>query len=311
MQKRQLWKPFTIMLVPHSSAQVRSIFISKTLIWLLVGIIFMMGAGAGYFVYKFSEYRRSTNEFETYKQQTEQIRKEYDSLAGTAETVNQKLEVLQQLENDLRTKNGLPPVTEKPTAEEGQGGVLQSRSGLKRPYMILNKDALAVLDKKANQRIESTHQTMDMVARKEADRKAEEQRKQEAIARTPDIWPTGSRNVTSGFGYRKDPYNGYYSLHTGIDISGSYGSPVISTAKGVVTHAGWDGGYGISVTVDHGNGLVTRYGHLSGVSVESGQAVKKGDQVGQMGSTGRSTGTHLHYEVIKDGVQVSPTQYLP
>ncbi|MFC4768138.1 peptidoglycan DD-metalloendopeptidase family protein [Effusibacillus consociatus] len=311
MRKKQIWKPFTIMLVPHSGEQVRSMSVSKAVIASFAAVIFALGAGGGYFLYKFSEYRQSTNEFNSYKQQTEQIRNEYNSLAGTAEAVKQKLDTLQQLENDLRSKNGLPPVNPAQNNTDGQGGVLQSRGGLIRQHMILNKDAVFTLEQEADQRIHSAQETIATVNEKDAQKQAEERRKQEQAAHTPSIWPTGSRNITSDFGYRKDPFGGFYTLHTGLDISGSHGSTIVSTADGIVTVAGWDGGYGISVVIDHRNGILTRYGHLSAVSVKAGQAVKKGDSIGQMGSTGRSTGTHLHYEVLENGVPVSPLKYLP
>lgn len=309
--KKKFWKPFTVMVIPHSGKEVRSLSISKSLMATIATVIFALGAGGGYFVYKFAEYRRSVQELDAYKSETEQIRQEYDSMAGTAETVKKKLEVLQQLENDLRSKNGLPPTSTPENGSDGQGGVLQSRSGLKRQHMILNKEAVAKLEQDADQLIQSVQKTVDAVDRQDAQRRAEERQKQEQAAHTPDIWPTDSRNITSEFGYRKDPFDGVYSLHTGLDIGGSYGSPVQVTADGVVTAAGRDGGYGISVVVDHGYGISTRYAHLSAVAAKVGQAVKKGETIGRMGSTGRSTGTHLHYEVIKNGVPTNPIQYLP
>jgi len=131
------------------------------------------------------------------------------------------------------------------------------------------------------------------------------------LARTPSIWPTGFRRITSNFGYRSDPFGGFNALHTGLDIAGDYGSPIQATADGIVELAGWDGGYGNSVVISHGNGLSTRYGHMSDIKVKVGQTVKKGETIGLMGSTGRSTGTHVHYEILKNGVPVNPISYLP
>lgn len=309
--RKKLWKPFTIMIVPHSGKQVRSLSVSKSLIAAGMAFLLLIGGGGGYFFYKFMEYRRSSNELDTYKAQTEQLRNEYNSMAGTAEEVKQKLDMLQQLENNLRQKNGLAPSTDKPADSGGQGGVLQSRAGLKRAYMVLNKEAVDGLATEAEQRIASVQQTIAAVSRQEASRKAEEQRKQEQAARTPSIWPTGYRNVTSEFGYRKDPFEGVYAFHSGLDIAGNSGSPIVATADGTVTQAGWDGDYGISVVINHGNGLSTRYAHMSSINVSVGQPVNKGNTIGQMGNTGRSTGNHVHYEVLKNGVQVGPRDYLP
>ena len=99
-------------------------------------------------------------------------------------------------------------------------------------------------------------------------------------------------------------------MHTGLDFRGDTGDPVRATANGTVTVAGWNGGYGKMVEVDHGNGLATRYGHLSAIEAQVGQTVKIGQIVGRVGSTGRSTGPHLHYETRVDGEAVDPQKFL-
>jgi murein DD-endopeptidase MepM/ murein hydrolase activator NlpD len=120
----------------------------------------------------------------------------------------------------------------------------------------------------------------------------------------------GEAGVSSPFGYRPDPFLGRPALHPGIDLVQEYGSDVKCTGAGRVTHAGWMGGYGNMVEIDHGNGLMTRYGHLSEVLVGEGQQVKANEIVGRLGSTGRSTGPHLHYEVRVDGEPVDPARFL-
>jgi murein DD-endopeptidase MepM/ murein hydrolase activator NlpD len=120
----------------------------------------------------------------------------------------------------------------------------------------------------------------------------------------------GDASVSSPFGYRTDPFLGRPELHPGVDLVQDYGSEIRATAGGRVTHAGPMGGYGDMVEVDHGNGLVTRYGHMSEVLVAEGQDVKAGAVLGRLGSTGRSTGPHLHYEVRVDGEPVDPERFL-
>ena len=116
---------------------------------------------------------------------------------------------------------------------------------------------------------------------------------------------------TSGFGVRSDPFHAGAAMHPGIDLAGSYGTPIYATADGTVLRAGWNsGGYGNLVEVDHGRGITTRYGHMSAILVSPGQHVVRGQQVGRMGSTGRSTGTHLHYEVRIDGRAVNPIPFM-
>jgi len=120
----------------------------------------------------------------------------------------------------------------------------------------------------------------------------------------------GELDQSSGFGVRVDPFVGRPAMHTGLDFRGDAGDPVRATATGTVSQAGWQGGYGKLVEIDHGNGLSTRYGHLSEINVREGQSVKIGQVVGHIGSTGRSTGPHLHYETRIDGDAVDPTKFL-
>lgn len=115
---------------------------------------------------------------------------------------------------------------------------------------------------------------------------------------------------TSGFGHRNDPINGSGRRHEGQDMAGDYGTPVLSTADGTVIFAGWDGAYGRLVTIRHAFGIETRYAHLSQIRVEVGQKVSRGDRIGDMGNSGRSTGTHLHYEVHLSGTPVNPMTFI-
>lgn len=121
---------------------------------------------------------------------------------------------------------------------------------------------------------------------------------------------TGEIDFTSPFGERIDPFLHVPAMHTGIDFRGTMGEPIHATAAGIVTSAGWSGGYGNMVEVDHGNGLATRYGHMSEIDVRVGQEIRIGQVLGRIGSTGRSTGPHLHYETRVDGEAVDPQKFL-
>ena len=120
----------------------------------------------------------------------------------------------------------------------------------------------------------------------------------------------GEMETTSGFGYRIDPFTRSMALHTGLDFRDEYGAPVRATAPGKVVTAEWSGGYGRMVEIDHGNGITTRYGHLSKILVKEGDVVDAGDLIALSGSTGRSTGPHLHYEVRRNGNAVDPMRFL-
>jgi murein DD-endopeptidase MepM/ murein hydrolase activator NlpD len=118
-------------------------------------------------------------------------------------------------------------------------------------------------------------------------------------------------SFTSGFGVRSDPFHAGAAMHPGIDLAGAYGTPIYATADGTVLRAGWNsGGYGNLVELDHGRGITTRYGHMSAILVHEGEHVTRGQQIGRMGSTGRSTGNHLHYEVRIDGRAVNPIPFM-
>ncbi len=127
---------------------------------------------------------------------------------------------------------------------------------------------------------------------------------------TPSIRPTDKTRITSGFGYRLSPFGTYVaSYHYGLDFAGKPGAKIYATADGVVRQTGWAQGYGQAILIDHGFGYSTLYGHLADIKVKKGDKVRRGQTIAAMGTTGRSTGVHLHYEVWKDGTPVNPRGY--
>lgn len=136
----------------------------------------------------------------------------------------------------------------------------------------------------------------------------------DALERTliaiPSGKPSSTGMISSSYGYRRDPFTGGGAMHSGMDFKGPHGQPILAAAGGKVTHAGWKSGYGKTVEITHGNGLMTRYAHLSRIGVIAGQKVDQGLQLGAMGSTGRSTGTHLHFEVRLNGRAINPRPFL-
>lgn len=131
----------------------------------------------------------------------------------------------------------------------------------------------------------------------------------EAMAHTPSVWPVKGF-ISSGFGERGDPFDGKPEWHEGIDIAAHYGSIVRAPAKGLVVFTGWRGGYGNCIEISHGYGISTRYAHLSKILVKDGAHVNRYQPIGRVGSTGRSTGPHLHYEVRRNGRPVNPKRFL-
>jgi murein DD-endopeptidase MepM/ murein hydrolase activator NlpD len=131
-----------------------------------------------------------------------------------------------------------------------------------------------------------------------------------ALDGIPQVVPATAENITSGFGYRRDPFNGRGAMHAGLDFRGAIGSPIYAAAKGTVSFVGWRSGYGNTVEISHGNGMMTRYAHLSRFDVRPGQPVEAGAQIAGMGSTGRSTGSHLHFEVRINDRAINPRPFL-
>jgi murein DD-endopeptidase MepM/ murein hydrolase activator NlpD len=127
----------------------------------------------------------------------------------------------------------------------------------------------------------------------------------------PTMW-AHSGKINNEFGFRRNPFGGRsYEFHSGLDIDGQKGDIVVAPANGVISKAGWQGGYGNLIEIDHGNGLTTRYGHLSKVDVQVGDSVQRSQQIGLVGSTGRSTGPHLHYELRLNDKAINPRRFLP
>ncbi|MGB7207784.1 MAG: M23 family metallopeptidase [Pyrinomonadaceae bacterium] len=130
-------------------------------------------------------------------------------------------------------------------------------------------------------------------------------------ASLPAIWAHLGK-INNEFGFRRNPFGGRsYEFHSGMDIDGERGDMVVAPGNGVVTEAGWKGGYGQMIEVDHGNGLKTRYGHLSKIEVEVGETLSRGQMIAFVGSTGRSTGPHLHYELRLNDKPINPRRFLP
>lgn len=179
-----------------------------------------------------------------------------------------------------------------------QGGLAPSGIGPDAPPIDLNR----VLDQ-LSAKLDRDKQQLNVLERIIANRKLKR-------ITYPSGWPTLGGWISSPYGYRRDPINGQREFHSGIDIANRYGAPVRAVAAGVVTRAESAGGYGLLVEITHGNGYTTRYAHNSAMLVKVGDKVKKDQVIARVGSSGRTTGPHLHFEVFKDDHTVDPRQYL-
>ena len=214
--------------------------------------------------------------------ENERLRAENERQRQELNELNNRVEAVETTSRKLAEKSGM---VHQETLTPGAGG----------PATPLDANSLATLEAKMS-RLERNMRAYEAVLRQRG--------------YTPSIWPVDGK-LESGFGGRRNPFGGgSYEFHSGQDIDAPMGAPVIAGASGKVCFAGWQNGYGQLVVVDHGGGLTTRYGHLSRIEVTEGQAVDRAALLGHVGSTGRSTGPHLHYEVRINDEAVNPLQYL-
>ncbi len=186
------------------------------------------------------------------------------------------------------------------TAATQRPAFFESTLPLQRPVLLARKMQDFLNELGEDVRLEEVLQQELIVAVRE---------KRTSLLSTPSIWPVEGY-VSSNFGMRKSPFGRGRAFHKGIDIGQRRGTPVVATASGKVKQSGWDGAYGISVEIDHGIGIVTKYAHMQKSMVKVGQWLQRGEVLGLVGSTGRSTGPHLHYEVQVGGVPVNPMRYI-
>lgn len=232
--------------------------------------------------------------------QQEQIRQ----IAKKASALGQEVDAIQRTEDGLRALVGAPPAETDSAVQEGDAAPAPTGGA---PHALTTdevSEALTMLEERTAVRRTSIGQLAAMMQKDVPG--ASSFLGDDTPVTTPTGWPTNGF-ISSGYGLR---WNGA-EFHQGIDIAAEMGTPIVATADGVVTIAGWNaGGYGNMVDIDHGSGVSTRYGHASAVVVTPGQRVRRGQIIAYVGSTGHSTGPHLHYEVRLSGQPVNPTSYL-
>ena len=268
---------FIIAHTSRSKARVQRIRVEKKVVTSFFVAAAVLAVCFGYGLYGLTQQAAHLRtEFEN-----QRLRAENEKQRQELEKLNNRVEKVEDTSRKLAEKSGV--VENKPAP--GSGG----------PALPLDEMGLATLIAKMG-------------------RLEEDMRSYEAVLRqrgyTPTIWPVNG-TLEGGFGGRRNPFGGPgYEFHSGQDIEAPWGASVIAGASGTVTFVGWQNGYGQLVIVDHGGGLTTRYGHLSHIDVEMNQTVARGQLLGKVGSTGRSTGPHLHYEVRINDEPVDPLPYL-
>jgi len=255
---------------------------------------------AGHYVSVVSEARENPNlrdENLKLKSELAVIREQLQHVGQTLDRVerfDQKLRAITLL-SDPQRNLAMGPTEQQPLAASGDNQFVRSKDA-EGPQVLAQK-----LDKLS---AEATRQEQSL-----QELQAYFQDQKSLLASVPSIWPTRGW-VTSDFGSRLDPYTSERVMHAGLDIAGPHGKEIVSPSDGTVVFAGLEGGYGNVLVIDHGYGIKTRYGHLSFIKVKSGERIKRGDIVANMGNTGRSTGPHLHYEVRVNGIAQNPRKFI-
>lgn len=277
MVREDRFYAFIIAHTSRSRSRIQRIRIEKKTVTTAVAIAAVITAASLYGFYGLTQqaaHLRTAFENQRLREENERQRQELEKL-------NNRVEKVEDTSRKLAEKSGVVGVSSTGRA----GG----------PSLPLDEYGLDVLQSKMS-RLERQLRAYEAVLRERG--------------YTPTIWPVEG-TLEGGFGGRRNPFGGGgYEFHSGQDIEADWGAPIVSGASGTVTFIGWQNGYGQLVVIDHGGGLTTRYGHLSHIDVALNQSVSRGQFIGRVGSTGRSTGPHLHYEVRINDEPVNPLAYL-
>jgi murein DD-endopeptidase MepM/ murein hydrolase activator NlpD len=300
---------FTVMIVPHSEEATYSLRLPLYALQVAAALLVLGIAGLSLLAYGYLTANAEAREAQALRELNRAQQEEINALAVETQRMMEQVKAIDELVELVTDKLDLDPATiengVKGQSSQDNGG-LQSLDDLvyERAYGsrsstggVLERasENIALLQAIVPELSDTLDAVEDYVVQAEA---------------KPSLWPARGR-ISSGFGMRKIPYStNNYQFHTGVDIIGSYESPIWASAAGKVAFTGYRGSYGNTVVIDHGYGYETLYAHLAGFAVNAGDLVGRGDLIGYMGASGRSTGTHLHYEVQVNGSPVNPYNYM-
>jgi murein DD-endopeptidase MepM/ murein hydrolase activator NlpD len=305
----------TFVILGNSGAPAKQICTSKSTLLVLCSVTLAVFAAVGYIVYDYYNLRNTSSKLQNRERyiasQSEEIghqRQQIQEFANEINVLKSKLLALNSFEKKIRIIANI----EKPNESDSIFGVGGS--------VPADLDAKIPLKEKHYGLMRSMHEQIEEINRASAGQQEDLESllksledQQNLLASTPAIRPI-SRDVkswvTSRFGYRKSPFTGRREFHKGFDIASRKGTPVLATADGIVTFAGKKGLLGKTIVIDHGHGIKTRYGHNHKLLKKRGDKVKRWETIALMGSTGRSTGPHTHYEVHLNGIPVNPEKYI-
>jgi murein DD-endopeptidase MepM/ murein hydrolase activator NlpD len=282
----------TIIFVPHARAKFRKLKVSHRLLLSVASLVTSSLCLSTFFSVQYFTSLSQTHELSKLRHENKNLQVANEQFSKSVESLRTQLHTVEDRTRKLAIIAGINTLDE--TATGGVGGTRQNEAMAANPY----RDDVD----KMSFRSRTLERDLSVLEQKFV---AQEQ----LLLSTPSVAPVRGI-LTDGFGGRSDPFTGEPGQHAGIDVSSAVGVPVRAPADGIVVKASWENGYGNVVYLSHGYGYSTRYGHLSGFGARPGQKVKRGDIVGYVGSTGRSTGPHLHYEVRVNNNAVNPLEYI-
>jgi murein DD-endopeptidase MepM/ murein hydrolase activator NlpD len=294
---------FTLMIIPNRKSGVKKISVPKTSLRNILIAFILIVLVTLYVIYDYASINRDRAELARLRTQTKEQSQQLRELGTKIDQFSNRMEELQQFDKKIRVM-AYEMSRDKKLPLVGIGGSDKAT----RIADLLNKDHDEViagmrkniekLNEEANNREKSFNELIGFLHEQKS-----------ILASTPSLWPVQGW-VTSEFGARQSPFRSGVEFHKGLDISTRFGKEIIAPADGFVTNAGFDSGDGKFIKIEHGHGFSTAYLHLSRINIKQGSRVKRGDIIGYVGDTGRSTGPHLHYSVLVNNVQVNPRKYL-
>jgi murein DD-endopeptidase MepM/ murein hydrolase activator NlpD len=291
---RPVRSSYTVLILPHSRSRFRKLHVSRAFV-LSTGAALFLLLGAGlYAPHLLLKLRTQSLQLEELSARNEHLQQTNEQFENRLAAVSDRLNRFEDTAGRLATKLG---VEESALTQPAAGGPALNAPSRSDRASVFGEE-LGALNSRSD-RLDGSLEELDRAFQDRA----------RLLAATPTSMPSEGW-FSHGYGWRKDPFTGQRQFHRGIDIVSHTGTPIRATADGIVSRATRVSDYGKTLDISHGFGYVTRYAHLSEVLVRPGQKVRRGDLVGRMGSTGRSTGPHLHYEVFRDGRRVNPWKYL-
>ena len=286
-------KFYTIFILPHAHARFRKIHVSRNFLLILAGVLALVAAAGASTPHLFLAIRARTQAIASLQEENRKLKAVNGRFEASLAQLGAQLSAFETGARRLASAVGL---NDLPGLHRSSGGAVPGANLAVNGNGMLDEELQAL-----KSRATSLDSSLDQFNQKWEERLR-------LLASTPHGLPVAG-SYSDGFGWRKDPFTGEPEYHTGLDIVAPLGTAVRATADGVVIRVGRESGYGRTVQLSHGYGLGTLYGHLSATLVRPGERIKRGELIGRVGSTGRSTGPHVHYEVVKGGRRVDPRKF--